>query len=162
MENIRTHIDRTRDIKQLSINQTNMNTVPEVSTGDKIKGKLKEGVGKVIGDHELKEEGKAVKKVEKDAHKVEKQQEKVNKEHAKVYEHSAQAGVQDPSNVGLGEKIVGGVKQGVGSLIGDKQMEKEGKAVGKVEEDYSKLEKEREKQAKHQGKLNEHRLKADI
>jgi uncharacterized protein YjbJ (UPF0337 family) len=35
----------------------------EVTTGDKIKGKLKEGLGKITGDKELKEEGKAVKKV---------------------------------------------------------------------------------------------------
>ena len=52
-------------------------SVPQVTTGDKIKGKLKEGVGSIIGDKDMKEEGKAVKKVEKDAHKVEKQQLKV-------------------------------------------------------------------------------------
>lgn len=38
-----------------------MSTVPEVTTGDKIKGKLKEGLGKVTGDKHMVEEGKAVK-----------------------------------------------------------------------------------------------------
>jgi uncharacterized protein YjbJ (UPF0337 family) len=133
-----------------------------VTTGDKIKGKLKEGLGTVINDKDMKEEGKAVKKVEKDAHKVDKQQEKVYKKQEKLAEHNAQAGVADPSNVGVGEKLMGGVKQGVGSLIGDKQMEKEGKAVGKVEEDHAKLMKEHDKQAKNEAKMYEHRLKADV
>lgn len=139
-----------------------MSTVPEVTTGDKIKGKLKEGLGKVTGDKEMKEEGKAVKKVEKDAHKVEKQQMKVDKQANKVYEKSVEGGVQDPSNVGVGEKMMGSIKQGVGSLIGDKQMEKEGKAVGKAEEEHAKLQKEHDKQLKNQDKLLEHRMKADV
>lgn len=133
-----------------------------VTTGDKIKGKVKEGLGTVLNDKEMKEEGKAVHKVEKDAHKVDKQQQKVYKQQNKLAEHNSQAGVQDPSNVGVGEKLMGGVKQGVGSLIGDKQMEKEGKAVGKVEEDHAKLMKEHDKAAKHQEKMLEHRLKADV
>lgn len=77
-------------------------------------------------------------------------------------EHSIEGGVQDPSNVGIGEKMVGGLKQGVGSLIGDKQMEKEGKAVFKAEEDHAKLQKENDKQLKNQDKLLEHRMKADV
>jgi uncharacterized protein YjbJ (UPF0337 family) len=139
-----------------------MNPVPEVTTGDKIKGKLKEGLGTVINDKDMKEEGKAVEKVEKDAHKVEKQNEKVLKQQNKLMEHTAEAGVQDPSNVGVGEKMMGAMKQGVGSLIGDKQMEKEGKAVEKVEEDHAKLQKEAEKNAKKADKLMEHRMKAQV
>jgi len=57
---------------------------------------------------------------------------------------------------------MGSLKQGVGSLVGDKQMENEGKAVFKVEEDHEKLEKERHKQMKHQNELLVHRLQADI
>lgn len=54
------------------------------------------------------------------------------------------------------------MKQGVGSLIGDKQMEKQGAAVSKVEEDQAKLQKEAIKGAKQADKMVEHRLKADI
>jgi len=95
-------------------------------------------------------------------HKVEKQSEKILEKHQKMAEHNAVAGVQDPSNVGVGEKLMGSLKQGVGSLVGDKQMENEGKAVFKVEEDHEKLEKERHKQMKHQNELLVHRLQADI
>ena len=133
-----------------------------VTTGDKIMGKVKEGLGSVIGDKDMKEEGKAVHKVEKDAHKVDKQQEKVEKQHDKLAEHHAQSGVADPSNVGVGEKMMGSLKSGVGSLIGDKQMEKEGKAVGKVEEDHAKMMKEHEKQAKNLDKMADHRDKANV
>jgi uncharacterized protein YjbJ (UPF0337 family) len=134
----------------------------EVTTGDKIKGKVKEGLGSITGNKEMKEEGKAVHKVEKDAAKVEKQEAKVAKQHNKMAEHSLEGGVQDPSNVGVGEKMVGGIKEGLGNLTGDKQMKEEGKAVGKAEKDYEKLDKEGKKLEKKDDKLLEHRLKADV
>lgn len=71
-----------------------MNPVPEVTTGDKVKGKLKEGLGTVLHNKDMKEEGKAVKKVEKDTHKVEKQNEKILKQQVKMDEHAMQGGVQ--------------------------------------------------------------------
>lgn len=116
----------------------------------------------MTGNKEMKEEGKAVHKAEKEADKVDKQQGKVAKQHGKMAEHSLEGGVQDPSNVGVGEKLMGGIKEGLGNLTGDKQMKEEGKAVGKTEQDYAKLQKEAKKLQKHDDKLMEHRLKADI
>ncbi len=134
----------------------------DVTTGDKIKGKLKEGMGSLTGNKEMKEEGKAVKKVEKDAHKLEKQEEKFAKQHSKLQEHSLQGGVQDPHNVSLGEKITGSLKEGVGSLTGNKEMKKEGEAVSKVEKDQEKLNKEGKKMSEKESELLAHRMKADI
>ncbi|KAL0487907.1 hypothetical protein AKO1_008896 [Acrasis kona] len=134
----------------------------EVSTGDKILGKVKEGLGKITGDKDLKEEGKAVHKTEKDLEKVEKQQEKVAKQSQEVYEHASKGGVSDPSNITVGEKLTGAIKQGVGALIGDKNMEKEGKAVGKAEEAYEKLEKNSDKLADKQGDLAKHSAQAKL
>jgi len=139
-----------------------MNTTPQVTTGERIKGKLKEGVGKLTGNQEMKEEGKAVKHVEKDTHKVDKQQDKVLQQDAKTHTYAAQAGVVDAHNVGLVDKAGGMVKENVGSLIGNKQMESEGKAVRKTEESAEKLEKETDKLNKNQSKLVSDRLKADI
>ncbi|KAL0487210.1 hypothetical protein AKO1_012176 [Acrasis kona] len=134
----------------------------EVSTGDKILGKIKEGVGKVTGDKDLKEEGKAVHKTEKDLEKVDKQHDKVAKQSEKVYENAAKGGVNDPSNVTVGEKLTGALKQGVGSLIGDKDMEKEGKAVSKAEEAHEKLEKQQDKLHDKQGDLAKHSTQAKL
>ena len=166
-----------------------MSNQVDVTTGDKIKGKLKEGFGKITGDKEMKEEGKAVKKVsvyyahathavislhcsltctycitqvEKNAEKVDDQTKKVMKQNDKVYENAAKGGVSDPSNVGVGEKLVGGIKENVGSLFGNKDMEKEGKAVRKTEEAHEKASKEADKLADKQADLNKQRLKADL
>lgn len=164
----------------------------EVTTGDKIVGKIKEGVGKVTGNKDLKEEGQAVHKViyrlrvvgclwkwslcarcdsfynygilqvEKDNEKLEKQAEKVAKQDAKVAENAARGGVSDPSNVGVGEKILGSVKEGLGSLTGNKSLEKEGAAVRKTEEASHKADKEADKFADKHDDLEKHRTKAGI
>eukprot|EP01110_Echinostelium_bisporum_P012985 TRINITY_DN8169_c0_g1_i1.p1 TRINITY_DN8169_c0_g1~~TRINITY_DN8169_c0_g1_i1.p1 ORF type:complete len:151 (-),score=82.48 TRINITY_DN8169_c0_g1_i1:17-424(-) len=134
----------------------------EVSTGDKLKGKLKEGFGKVTGNKEMKEEGKAVEKVEKHSEKMEKQNEKFAKEQNKQYEHAANAGISNPNDIGVTDKIIGSAKQGLGSLIGDKQMESEGKSVFKAEEAGQKADKRAEKVAEESHKVQKERMKSDI
>lgn len=100
--------------------------------------------------------------VEKNAEKVDKQSEKVAKQHVKMNDNALKGGVQDPTNVGIGEKITGTIKENFGSLLGNKEMESEGKAVRKTEEASEKAAKEREKLADKQADLNKNRLKADI
>eukprot|EP01111_Echinosteliopsis_oligospora_P006389 TRINITY_DN204_c0_g1_i1.p1 TRINITY_DN204_c0_g1~~TRINITY_DN204_c0_g1_i1.p1 ORF type:complete len:146 (+),score=70.12 TRINITY_DN204_c0_g1_i1:85-522(+) len=140
----------------------NTSASAEVSTGDKIMGKLKEAAGSVIGDKDLKAEGKAVHKAEKDAEKVDEHEKKVLKQNDKVAEHQATAGVADASNVTLGEKLVGGIKANVGAAIGDKDMKKEGEAVHKTEKEHAKLEKEAGKLDKKEDDLLKHKTQADI
>ncbi|KAL0486480.1 hypothetical protein AKO1_011971 [Acrasis kona] len=134
----------------------------EVTTGDKVLGKVKEGLGSLTGDKDLKKEGKAVHKTDKDLDKVDKQQDKVAKQSEKVSENAAKGGVSDPSNVTVGEKITGAVKQGLGSLTGNKDLEKEGKAVSKTEESNEKLQKHSDKLADKQGDLAKHSNQANL
>eukprot|EP01111_Echinosteliopsis_oligospora_P001277 TRINITY_DN118_c0_g1_i1.p1 TRINITY_DN118_c0_g1~~TRINITY_DN118_c0_g1_i1.p1 ORF type:complete len:141 (-),score=60.96 TRINITY_DN118_c0_g1_i1:65-487(-) len=132
-----------------------------VSTTDKIIGSIKENVGSFIGDKDMKEEGKAVHKLEKNEEKIAEGQEKLAKKNDEVDKYEAKAGV-DAEHITTGDRLLGSIKKHVGSAIGNKDMKEEGKAVEKAEEAQHKLEKQRDKLAEEHNKAGENRDKAGL
>ena len=77
--------------------------------GTEVKGSLKEGAGKVLGNEQLQAEGQADKA----------------------------AGKAEREAAGAKDNVVGGVKKGAGKVLGNEQMQAEGEAQrlkGKAEQ----------------------------
>eukprot|EP01113_Clastostelium_recurvatum_P024551 TRINITY_DN292_c0_g1_i1.p1 TRINITY_DN292_c0_g1~~TRINITY_DN292_c0_g1_i1.p1 ORF type:complete len:160 (-),score=70.16 TRINITY_DN292_c0_g1_i1:71-505(-) len=140
----------------------------DITTGDKIKGSIKEGLGKLTGNSDLKHEGEAVHKAEKDEHKLQKEQAKAAEEASKMHAHAAKAGVhtevKENGEVGVGafDKAVGSIKETVGGLVGAKGMESEGKAVRKADEAGHSMGKHEDKAIDKSGDLSKHKAEGHI
>jgi uncharacterized protein YjbJ (UPF0337 family) len=88
--------------------------------GHKFMGSVKEGLGKLTGDHKLQGEGVA-----------EKAGGSVQNAAGKVEDHVAReprGGVDHDRVEGAGRKMAGSVKEGLGKLTGDHKLQAEGAA----------------------------------
>ena len=108
--------------------------------GNKLAGSIKEGIGKLTGDHGLQAEGAAQKmggSVQNTAGKVE----------DAVDNHRTEGKAFSDNRVeGAGNKLGGSIKEGVGKLTGDRGLQAEGaaqktgggiqNAAGKVEDAF--------------------------
>ena len=105
--------------------------------GNKLAGSVKEGIGKLTGDHGLQAEGAAQKlggSVQNAAGKV---QDAVDNHRTDGH------AVSDNRVEGAGNKLAGSVKEGIGKLTGDKGLQAEGaaqKAGGSVQNAAGKVE----------------------
>lgn len=117
-------------------------------TGDKIKGyaneamgNIKQGIGKAVGSEELQGEGIA-QEVKGDTQKA---VGTVKDKASDAYDSATGSSTADKAK-GYGNEAAGKVKQGVGNLIGDREMEADGvaqeakgdaqKAVGDVKKAF--------------------------
>lgn len=112
--------------------------------GNKLAGSVKEGVGKLTGDHGLQAEGTAQKmggSVQNAAGKV---QDAVDHKAAEHREgHAEPKAFGDNRVEGAGNKLGGSMKEGAGKLTGDRQLEAEGtaqKTGGKIQNALGKAE----------------------
>eukprot|EP01112_Ceratiomyxa_fruticulosa_P022696 TRINITY_DN83_c0_g1_i1.p2 TRINITY_DN83_c0_g1~~TRINITY_DN83_c0_g1_i1.p2 ORF type:complete len:146 (-),score=41.32 TRINITY_DN83_c0_g1_i1:156-593(-) len=139
-----------------------------VTTGDKIKGGLKEGLGKLTGNDRLEHEGKEIKRAEKSEHKIEEQEQKAAKQHEKASSNAARAGItptydnSGEAHVGAWDRATGALKENVGGLIGSHSMEAEGRAVRKTEEHAQKQYKAEEKANDHAWDAREHKIQGGL
>lgn len=113
--------------------------------GSKLAGSIKEGVGKLTGDHGLQAEGAAQKTGGSVQNAVGKVQDAFGHKDAERREGYAEPKAFGDDRVeGAGHKLGGSIKEGAGKLTGDRGLEAEGKgektggaiqnAAGKVED----------------------------
>ena len=113
--------------------------------GSKLAGSIKEGVGKLTGDHGLQAEGATQKAGGSVQNAVGKVQDAFSHKDAEAREgHADPKAFGDDRVEGAGHKLGGSMKEGAGKLTGDRELEAEGKgekaggaiqnAVGKVED----------------------------
>ena len=113
--------------------------------GSKLAGSIKEGVGKLTGDHGLQAEGAGQKAGGSIQNTVGKVQDAFDHKDAERREgHAEPKAFGDTRVEGAGDKLGGSLKEGAGKVLGDRELEAEGKgeklggsiknAVGKVED----------------------------
>jgi uncharacterized protein YjbJ (UPF0337 family) len=96
--------------------------------GHKMKGAVKEGLGKLTGDRKMQAEGFA----EKTAGKVQNAAGKIQDQ----MDHEPRHFADHDRAEGAGKKMSGAIKEGVGKLTGNERMQAEGaaeKAAGSVQ-----------------------------
>ncbi len=112
--------------------------------GDKLAGSVKEGVGKLTGDHGLQAEGAAQKTGGSVQNAVGKVQDAVDHKTAEHREgHAEPKAFGDDRVEGAGHKLGGSLKEGAGKLTGDRDLQAEGtaeKTGGKVQNALGKVE----------------------
>ncbi|WP_371416636.1 CsbD family protein [Caulobacter sp. S45] len=101
--------------------------------GHKLKGSIKEGLGKLTGDRQMQAEGVAEKLGGSVQNTVGKVQDHIAGEPRPFADHDRVDGT--------GKKIAGSIKEGVGKLTGNRKMQAEGaaeKAAGSVQDGFGK------------------------
>ena len=97
--------------------------------GSKLAGSVKEGVGKLTGDAELQAEGAAQKAGGSVQNTVGKVQDAFGHRDAEARDGAAEPKAFGDTRVeGAGNKLGGSIKEGAGKLMGDRELEAEGKA----------------------------------
>ena len=111
---------------------------------DKLAGSVKEGVGKLTGDHSLQAEGVAQKTGGTVQNTVGKVQDAIDHKVAEHREGAVEPKAFGDTRVeGAGHKLGGSLKEGAGKLTGDHELQAEGaaeKTGGKVQNALGKAE----------------------